>query len=319
MKELIFNYGVRWPYRTVMGLSHLLMHPALFMQFRRESGACRKAFSGRKALVLGTGRSLKKVIAEITSVVEADRAKAPVLWAVNNFALSPEFVRLQPQNYVLLDPDFRSRESVEGDERRTALLKALTSITWPMHLWIPFSAATDEMWRGYIRGKPDNVHLTPFPARTYETRVPFAYAAYSCCGFAPNYQNVVTLSAFLALYYGASEVGLAGADHNWHQDMIVGEDNVLRTHVPHFDDKGVRPEPKVFMHSVNKPFTVSEIFNALSITFKGHEEVQSVSNKVGHKVFNLTPESFIDAYPRASLSEWLGVRPAIASSSSEQK
>lgn len=301
---------VRWPYRCIMGLSHVTRHPMLFSAFKRESSACARTYRNRKALILGTGRSLRGVLSEISTRIEADREKGPTLWAVNNFALSSEFVRLQPQNYVLLDPDFHSRTSVDGTAQRNALLSALSAVTWPMYLWIPMVAAVNPMWIEFFGRKPPNLRVVPFPSRTYEASLPLARAAQSLFGFAPNYQNVVTLSAFLALHFGASEVGLVGADHNWHQDMIVGEDNVLRTHVPHFDDKTARPAPTIFLHSVEKgAFRVSEIFSALSITFQGHEEVQSVAKRLGRNVINLTPQSFIDAYPRGNLSDWLNANP----------
>lgn len=307
MKDFVLQYCLQWPLRTVKSLSHLAIHPGLFSKNRIEIKNCIKEYYQRKSLVLGTGRSLKIGLEDLHAYLCSDNAKKPVLWAVNNFALSEEYQRFQPHNYVLLDPDFRSFKSVDGADRRKSLLKTLKATSWPIRLWLPFEAILNEMWVEFSRSKPSNVIIVPYPVRTYEPSLPLSSIMYASAGLAPNYQNVVTLCAFLALQCGANEVGLLGADHNWHKDMIVDDQNILRTVVPHFDDQNP-PDLKcapIFMHTADKAFSVSEIFEALSVTFRGHQHVQIFACRENRKIWNLTDGSFIDAYPRANLLNWL--------------
>lgn len=119
----------------------------------------------------------------------------------------------------------------------------------------------------------------------------------------PQSQNVLVASVFLALNVGFEEVIVVGADHSWHEQLLVNDQNVVCLKQIHFhdDEKQLRAVPFVKAPHISETFRMDEAFHAWAKVFDGHRKMNSYADYLGAKVFNASEYSYVDAYPRKKI------------------
>ena len=118
----------------------------------------------------------------------------------------------------------------------------------------------------------------------------------------PRVQTVLTSAIFLAMNMGYKKIFLTGADHSWHEKMVLGQDNVLYVKVEHFYAEENLPLRPFFSNpEETEVFKTHELFYALSLIFESHHEVAQYAQYVKAKVFNTSKKTYIDAYERRLL------------------
>ena len=121
----------------------------------------------------------------------------------------------------------------------------------------------------------------------------------------PRAWNVTIISLFLAINMGFKKIILVGADHTWHENLQMSYDNVLHTKVEHFfeDKKEVKYVPfykgGLPENGLNK---AKDFFWIWSKTFEGYEHVADYMEYRKTKIYNGSPDSFIDAFERLDIS-----------------
>jgi hypothetical protein len=127
--------------------------------------------------------------------------------------------------------------------------------------------------------------------------------------FLPPVQNVLTAAVMLAITIGFKEIYLIGADHSWHQDVTVGEDNHMYLIHRHFN-RASKPLPMYNRpHEPRRPMRVDEWLFLLRRTFRSYHFVAEYARHRGANIYNATPGSFIDAFPRRRLSSMMTGSP----------
>lgn len=249
----------------------------------------------QKCIVLANGPSLKTSLEK-----HPDFFKKHPLVCVNTFAASELFTVLKPSYYVMIDPLFWKRETEAINET----FKCLAEKTdWTLYLMVPKHAIKEKVFTD-LKKRNSNIQLTPYNYTVFKGFSSIAHWFYKKNLAMPQSSNVTITSLFLSVNIGYKEVYLVGADHTWHENLHMGEDNVLYNKVTHFYEndtevkyvrfyKGSMPE-----NGTQKSY---EFFTMWSKTFYGYFVVNDYAKKHNCQIYNASEVSFIDAFDRIKL------------------
>lgn len=237
-------------------------------------------------IIMGNGPSLNDTIANHFNTL----ISSPTL-AVNFAANAPQFVDLKPRYYVLADPHFFvAKDNVNV----VKLMENLSHVDWPMTLFVPFEAKK----RGFNL-QNDNVTIEYFnflAVEGFEWLENWAYS--SGCGM-PRPRNVLIPSIMIAMKLGYGNVYITGADHSWTKTLSVNERNEVVSIQPHFYKEDENEEKRIKVDYLKYP--LHQIVHSFYVAFKAYHDIQRYALHRGVNIYNSTPESFIDAFPRKSL------------------
>lgn len=240
-------------------------------------------------VIMGNGPSLKSVLEH--SEVLAGRK----LLAVNFFANAPEFVQTRPDFYVLCDPHFFDPE---GDPNVDSLWRNLSAASWPMTLFVPRA----ELRRAADRlSDASNIRLAGYNPVGIEGPGWFERMAFNARLAMPRPRNVLIPSIMIGLWLGFKEIYLTGADHSWMKTIRVNESNEVVSVQPHFYDDNASEQERVA--SVYKGVHLHDVVRSFYVAFHSYFAISRYAAHIGAHIYNATPGSFIDAFPRRVLSK----------------
>jgi len=218
--------------------------------------------------------------------------KIPAL-AVNFAANTPEFRVLQPQYYAIADPHFFE---TSADPNVSKLMDSLENhVEWPMTLFIPNRVAKDLVFNN------PNIRIERFNPVAVEGLFRLKDFAFRHGLGMPRPRNVMIVAIMCAISAGFKEIYLAGADHSWLKTLDVSENNEVITVQPHFYEETDSEKSRV--SSIYKNVKLHEILLSFHLAFRSYHEIRRYTDKHGIQIYNSTPGSFIDAFPRKPLSE----------------
>lgn len=250
---------------------------------------------GTTCIILGNGPSL---LADIQDQKQVLRKHS--LMCVNGFSLSDEFADLQPRHYLMLDPAFWEGQT----EQIRGILHAIAiKTTWQLDLFIPHAAKHSENLK--MLASNSNVQIRYFNYIVYKGfKIP-GYWFFRSGWAMPQCQNVLVAAIFHGINLGYRNVILLGADHSWHENIVVKEDNVVYTREVHFYDnvEHCRQIPFVKGTDAKDTWTMSDLFLLWSKVFNGYFTLNAYANRHNCSIFNAGSKTYIDAYPRTSLSD----------------
>lgn len=234
-------------------------------------------------IILGNGPSLNDTIARERSALEAN----PLL-AVNFAANTPIFFELKPEYYVLADPHFFNNADDVNVKRLAA---SLDSVTWPMTLFVPFGSAAPIT--------NPHVSIEHFPMIAVEGARKLESWAYSARRGMPRPRNVLIPSIMIGVWLGFKEIYLAGADHSWMKTLSVTEQNEVVSVQPHFYADDTAELQRIRVTQLN--MQLHEQLWHWCVAFRSYHQIRRWTDKIGVRIYNATPGSFIDAFPRKCL------------------
>lgn len=278
--------------KTSEWLSKLGVSIASLIKVVLLSKSTRKALarSDKEVVVLGNGPSLNQTISEHRKfLMTRDRL------AVNFAANAPVFFELCPTAYVLADPHFFN--GVATDPNVVRLWDNLRSVTWEMTLFLPVSQ------RKFAKNLDlkSNVNVCYYNLTPVEGFRGLSKLLYRLGLGMPRPRNVLIPSIMLAINEGYGKVYVAGADHSWTQTLWVDDQNRVVSIQPHFyeDNESERKRVATEYHR----YPLHQILQSLYIAFRSYFDIADYAQDRGVEVINITPESFIDAFPRLNLSK----------------
>lgn len=240
-------------------------------------------------IIMGNGPSLRDTMAH-----DMDVLKSFPRMAVNLSALAPEFAELRPDYYILADIAFFLKEKTG---KVPALWEALSAVDWPMTLFLPTTARRmDEVRRLPADVTVKYYNLTPAEGVGWLMR-----ALYDSGLAMPRPRNVLIPSIMSAMREGFKRIILTGADHNWSKTLWVTDRNCVVSVQPHFykdDDKELRRAEDIF-----KNVRLHEVYENYAVAFRSYHNLKAYTDRRGIEILNATPGSFIDAFPRTTLSQ----------------
>lgn len=242
---------------------------------------------GDKLIIMGNGPSLRYAIEHHSDILIG----TPLL-AVNFAANTPEFFRLRPEFYVLADGVFLEKGSQHPNVVR--LHNNLNKVDWPLTLFVPFENT------GVIPGNQNrNITVVRFNLIGVDGFQFLCDKAFKSGRGMPRPRNVLIPSLMIALWMGYKEIYLAGADHSWTKTLEVDDTNRVVTIQPHFYEEDEAEKRRV--KSVYENVKMHDILESFRIAFHSYFEIKRFAASLGATIYNATPGSFIDAFPRCPL------------------
>lgn len=238
-------------------------------------------------VILGNGPSLNDTLANHAAYL----GHTPLM-AVNFAANTPMFTSMKPAFYVLADPHFFVAS--DSDPNVSALWRHLGEADWGMTLFVPYGR---ESMAGRLTGGRITVRgFTMTPAEGFRC---LRHAVYSAGSGTPRPRNVLIPALMIALRLGFGTIYVAGADHTWTRTLSVDDSNRVVSIQPHFyeDDEHEQKRQRVEYHN----YPLHSILQSLYTAFRAYFLIQQYAESIGARIFNVTPGSFIDAFPRATL------------------
>lgn len=251
--------------------------------------------ASEKCLVLGTGPSLKDSLKE-----HADYFQKHELLCVNTFVNTAEFEKLKPKYYLMLDPAFWKSEHISVLTTRDSLIQ---KTVWSMYLLLPFEAKGSK-WAETILQSNQNIRAFYFNYTVFKGFDSVSHYFYRKNMAMPQSQNVLVAATFMAINLGFKRIELFGADHNWHEQLHVTEENIVCVKQLHFYEniEQLKYVPFYRVAYSEEIFRMDEIFNAWAKVFYGYQKVKSYAVHRGTQVINASKVSFIDAFERVKIS-----------------
>lgn len=263
----------------------------LAFQSRHASVGSHHGSGNRKLFVLGNGPSLAANIAN-----DIDLLTAPDIdsLAVNFAGNTTEFTALRPRYYLLMDPHFFACPSTDPNVPR--LISNLNSlVTWPMTLFIPTGRRAAEL--GISNPNIDIATFNPIGVEGFSWL--FNWAISSRRGM-PRPRNVLIPAIMAGIWMGYKEIYILGADHSWLKTLDVNEENVVCSVQPHFYQDGEEEHRRVA--TMFRDIKLHELLYSFHLAFKGYHAIAPYAQAHGVKIYNATPDSYIDAFPRRQIS-----------------
>ena len=256
------------------------------MLLSRHSTVKPSARCGEEIVVLGNGPSLLDTIANHSSFLAARRSLA-----VNFAAIADEFFTLKPDYYVLADPLFFKDEATARIERLWEVLRQ--EVDWQMTLYVPATECGPR-----LQSLSTNPHLRveKYNLTPIEGGKSFCRYAFRHGWGMPRPRNVLIPSIMLAIAGGYKKIYVAGADHSWMSTISVDDDNRVVSIQPHYykDDEG--EQKRVNKEYMNYP--LHQIVYSFYVAFRSYHIIKDYADGLGVEIYNITPGSFIDAFPR---------------------
>lgn len=242
----------------------------------------------RPLIVMGNGPSLRQTLEhDLQALSRAD------LMAVNFAAISPEFVTLRPQYYILADPFFFGDAATDNLRR---LHDALSAVNWPMTLLVPRT-----MRRRLPVAVTSNtfIEVQTFNAVGVEGFAWFEKLAYSSRLGMPRPRNVLIPAIMCGIALGYTTIYIVGADHSWMQTLHVDDRNHVVSVQPHFYQDDEKERARVYAEY--QGYHLHDIIRSFYVAFRAYHRIAAYAGGRGIHILNATPDSFIDAFQRAPL------------------
>ncbi len=267
----------------------------------------KKNDSKEGCIILGNGPSLTTQISEIRRL----RYEYALL-CLNEFPLSLLFDELKPNYYTLLDPHYWFRVDGKVPALTHQVFEAIASkVNWKITLFLP-----TEM-RSVVAESVFNREKNQFISFLYYNRTPvsgfrlFKFKTYDMNWGMPFAHNVLVAAIYLMIVVSYKKILVYGADHSWHEQIMITKDNVLRIKEDHFkydvDGKSISEREEMYEPIYKFAFTktgereifkLHEIFYAYAKVHKGYWVLKEYATYSNVKIFNLSNKSYIDAFDR---------------------
>jgi hypothetical protein len=249
----------------------------------------KKSLQNKSCVILGNGPSLNDSMRD-----HADFIAKSEVFCVNLFATSEYYIKLKPNNYLLLDEAF-----LDPNHPRACLaIKHLVADTaWPVNLFAPFKFQKSEYFRNCLSKNP-NLKPIYFNYVIFEGFDWLRFMIYKYNLGMPQCQNVLVALLLQCINLGYKNIYLLGADHTWHETLRLDENNKLYLNDTHF--YGARSIDVSERVLENNSYMALQ-FLSLHKAFKGYEVIARYAKYCGAKVYNASKRSYIDVFEKIKL------------------
>lgn len=283
----------------------LLTLPKLLLMSKLRLGRPKPITESIDCVILANGPSLKEFLRDFKGFL---KGKAVV--CVNNFVRTAAFTDVKPDYYVLAATDFwQSEEKAGWQEERYRIFEELALLTaWPMVLLVPALARKHEEWQRPIR-ENSNIQIVYFNNTPVEGLPAFRRFCLNQGLGMPRPHNVLVASLSLALMMRFSTIYVTGADHSWLKEIMVTDDNRVFLSQKHFYDDQLQSKiytaeaRPMYAGSTQEERKLHEVLHKFYYSFRSYWELKEYAQSIGTRIINLTPDSYIDAFERQSLSQ----------------
>jgi hypothetical protein len=231
---------------------------------------------------MGNGPSL-------TQSLNANRDKLSTydLIAVNDMGLSEEYKKYKPGVYILCDPAYWYDTEDGPDIADRLYTKLIKDTDWDVQIYLPYEAEKTKSIKESLSVNK-KIQVCYYNKTKVEGFRWFQYLMLKRQWGMFRAQNVIIAVLLLAIYFNYKQIYLMGADSDWMKNIWIDEQNRMRLKDTHFYGTDNRILP-VKMH---------EQCLSLYYAFKSYMDIENYSRHCGIKIYNLNPQSFIDAFEK---------------------
>jgi len=252
--------------------------------------------NAKTALILANGPSLNESLNKnIGFFFNKD------IYAVNFFALSDKYEELKPKHYVLFDLAFFSYHPAENPHKDIGGFTKifLNKTTWDITLYTQYHKISKKSYLlNEINLKHKNITVKFLNNVTLDGFNRFKFFAFNKLWGIPQCRNVLAFSLFICINKRYENVFFVGADHSWHEDLKVNENNELIFVDKHFYDvKG-----KTHDNPTERP-KIHEQFYSLAKAFESYQVLKEYAESLNINVINYSEKSYIDAFKNKKISD----------------
>lgn len=244
---------------------------------------------GERLVIMGNGPSLADNISS-----DLDKLTQAKTLAVNFAANTEVFCRLRPDFYLLADPHFYPAGNSDPNVIRL-YQRFNTVVDWPMTLFVPAACPMASLGITNPLVRVERFNPVGVEGFGWLTRL-----AYSSGRAMPRPRNVLIPAIMVGMLMGFKEICLIGADHSGIAALGVNENNEVVSGQTHYY-KDNREENRR-AESVYKGVHLHDILQSFHVAFKAYHQIADYAAARGVEIYNCTPGSFIDAFPRRRLS-----------------
>ncbi len=237
--------------------------------------------AGQPCYILGSGPSIKSQNIKLL--------KHEVKIAVNWFQNHPDCVAIDPQYWVIADPNAQESHEYFLDP----LLNFMLENNFRPKLFMPINSLNyfaTVTGAGFL-----DLHFFAYDrGRTLLEKLDF-------CKTIPEFgQNVVIPALMLALYLGCNPIYLIGCDHDW---WAWTKDNWLSNNLDHFYSKA---PPK----SVSELHSFEDLQRTIRVQKFQYNQIKHYADSRGVSIFNATNGGHLEVFPRADFNRiWNNSKP----------
>jgi hypothetical protein len=246
--------------------------------------------------ILANGPSLKSSLQKFSEYF-----KNTTCFCVNNFSSSEEYEVIKPSYYLFLDPAFFEYDEAkhEHPDIAAALRNLELKTKWPLNLFIP-RKGKKSMYLKILQERNPNIHVYYINYTVVKGFTFFTHFSFKKNFGMPRCTNVLGGCIFLALNMGYKEIYFFGADHSWHEELRMTDDNTLLIKDFHFNDKSEDVKEHKLYESVERKQAIG-IYRAfwwIYKTFQDYIYISEYAKKIDAEVYNASDKSYIDAFER---------------------
>ncbi|MEZ4884848.1 MAG: hypothetical protein R3E32_09000 [Chitinophagales bacterium] len=255
--------------------------------------------SKQNCIILANGPSLKDSLRQNPDAFDKEKYD---LFCVNYFANTDFYERLKPNYCVLIAPEYWVEEFEDIStilQKRTQLFENIEAKTdWEMTILIPWEAKKSKAWKELFKNKP-NIHIQYFNRTPVEGCTSINHFLFKHRLGMPRPHNVLLPSIWLTINMHYQNIYLVGSDHSWLPEISVNDQNEVLINQKHFyDDTTSVPKP---MRKATGKRKLYEVLEKFMLAFKGYFILNKYAKTKGVKIWNSTPNSFIDAFERKEI------------------
>lgn len=246
--------------------------------------------------ILANGPSLKSTLADAGTFFNDKDCMF-----LNYFVKSDFYEFIKPKYYVLMDPNFWTNDCLEEivEIREQIYSLMVSKTTWSMSLILPMYAKKSFDWTGRFKDN-SNIRIYFYNATPISGFKAIMHYLFKQGLGIPHAQNVLVAAIFLAINIGYVKIYLHGADHSWHEDLILNDNNVVCIKDRHFYDKSddVSLTPWKKGGKSGSTWKMHEILMALAKMFEGYQILEEYAKYRNIKILNASKKTNIDAFER---------------------
>lgn len=214
---------------------------------------------------------------------------------VNFFANTSDYEILKPKFYTLADPMFFMDFPGKSVEKVKSFYRSLNDkTTWPLIVFIPHSFGRKKFYEYSGLDNP-NIKVIEINGEGYngfESLRNYAYAKGFC---APRAYTVAILGLYACVQMGFQQIDIYGLDNNYYASLSLNEKGEV---CDVFQHNGEPDEYRKILDGNGELVTLHDYLLGLTYHLKNHEYMEWFAEYKHVKIFNHSPITMVDAYPR---------------------
>lgn len=243
----------------------------------------------RSIVILGNGPSLLKTIERSPRWLASQSRMA-----VNYAALSKEFRQLRPDYYMMVDPAMFPVPDESDTSLAADVWRELRTVGWKMTLVVPSKFLS--VARLHLVGI-DSIRLTTVNITPVEGWKWLSHYAYRRGLGMPRPRNVMIGAVMAAMQEGFGKIYLAGADHSWTRTLSIDDDNHVCNIVEHYYEEKKEAQETARIVEAYRGLHLHDVLESLTVAFRSYFHMKDYAESRGVEIVNISPGSFIDAFP----------------------